>query len=103
MSAFPLFLAKHFGRSESHTDQLSINGNSVSRAIIHSSKSLINEIEKAIYFCQKLGVDTHMKNIKCDRLFYKEHLYGIALFVKMIDTDKGNRYLSELDKINWIY
>ena len=67
------------------------------------SKSLTNEIEKAIYFCQKLGVDTHMKNIKCDRFFYKEHLYGIAYFVKMIDNDQGNKYINELDKINWIY
>ena len=44
-----------------------------------------------------------MKNIKCDRFFYKEHLYGIAYFVKMIDNDQGNKYINELDKINWIY
>lgn len=67
------------------------------------SKELINEIEKAIYFCQKLGVDNHMKNINCDRTYYKEHLYGIAYFVKMIDRDKGDKYINELNKINWIY
>lgn len=67
------------------------------------SKRLINELEKAIYFGQKLGVDTHMENIKCDRFFYKEHLFGIAYFIKMIDKNKGNKYIAKLEKINWIY
>lgn len=66
-------------------------------------KKLKTELCKAIYYCQKFGVDTHMKNINCNRLFYKEHLYGIAYFVKMINEDLGKKYLAELDKIEWSY
>lgn len=66
-------------------------------------KKLKTELGKAIYYCQKFGVDTHMKNINCTRLFYKEHLYGIAYFVKMIDEKLGQKYLAELDRIEWSY
>lgn len=61
------------------------------------------EIESAIHFCKKFGVVSHMQKIKCDRSFYKEHLYGLAYFIKMIDSNKGDRYLAELDTIEWPY
>lgn len=62
---------------------------------------LINEIENAIYYCSKYGVINHMTRMKIDKGFYKEHLYGIAYFIKMIDKEKGLKYLSKLDKIDW--
>ncbi|MCI9407019.1 MAG: RNA-directed DNA polymerase [Clostridia bacterium] len=65
--------------------------------------SLTNEIKNAIYFCKKLGVEIHMKNIDCSRSFYKEHLYGIAYFIKMIDAEKGKHYLHQLNEIEWPY
>lgn len=61
------------------------------------------EIENAIYFCQKYGVQEHMAHINCNKSFYKEHLYGIAYFCKMIEPEKGKLYLKELDKIEWLY
>lgn len=67
------------------------------------TKKLKHELEYAIYFCQKYGVVEHMSKINCNKSFYKEHLYGIAYFVKMLDNIKGRKYLQELDKINWIY
>lgn len=70
---------------------------------ISITKKLKHELEYAIYFCQKFGVVEHMSRIDCNKSFYKEHLYGIAYFVKMIDEIKGREYLQELDKINWIY
>jgi len=44
-----------------------------------------------------------MQNIRCTRSFYKEHLYGIAYFVKMINVEQGESYLAQLDLINWPY
>lgn len=70
---------------------------------INISKQLKKEIENAIFYAQKFGVDKHMQNINCNRFFYKEHLYGIAYFVKMIDKEKGEKYLNGLDKIEWFY
>lgn len=43
----------------------------------------------------------HMARLKIDKGFYKEHLYGIAYFVKMVDKEKGEKYLSQLDDIDW--
>lgn len=66
-------------------------------------KRLKKELNNAIYYCKKFGVDKHMANINCKRTFYKEHLYGIAYFIKMIDQNLGNKYISELDTIEWAY
>lgn len=66
-------------------------------------KKLIKELENAIYYCKKYGVLEHMRKINCQKAFYKEHLYGIAYYVKMIDEKKGVRYLKGLDEIEWLY
>ena len=65
------------------------------------SERLISEIENAIYYCSKYGVMNHMARLKIDKGFYKEHLYGITYFVKMVDKEKGEKYLSQLDDIDW--
>lgn len=66
------------------------------------SKNITDEIEKAIYFCNKFGVSSHMKHIACDKHFYREHLYGIAYFIMMVDPQKGKIYLKELNDLNWV-
>lgn len=65
------------------------------------SKNITDEINKALYFCKKYGVTSHMKHIDCDKHFYREHLYGIAYFINMVDPKKGMLYLNELDDIEW--
>ena len=35
------------------------------------------------------------------KAFYKEHLYGIAYYVKMVERELGERYLRDLDEIDW--
>ena len=70
---------------------------------ISISPKLQKEIDNAIYYCNKYGVESHMQKIGCLRSFYKEHLYGIAYFVKMVDKAKGEFYLSQLDEISWTY
>ena len=42
-----------------------------------------------------------MKKINCEKGFYKEHLYGLAYFVNMVDKEKGWKYLYQLDEIDW--
>lgn len=56
-----------------------------------------------IYYCQKYGVDGHLRHIKCEKAFYKEHLYGKAYFINMIEPDIANKILTQLDKIDWTY
>ncbi len=66
-------------------------------------KTKIRELENAIYYCKKYGVQEHMNRIECNRTFYKEHLYGMAYFFIMIDKEKGSTYLKKLDEIEWLY
>lgn len=65
------------------------------------SRSLKNELRNAIFFSKKYGVDDHMKHIGCDKSFYKEHLYGIAYFIKMVEENEGEKYLRLLNEICW--
>lgn len=66
-------------------------------------KEYIKEINKEIYFCKKYGVTSHLKMTRNHRSFYKEHLYGKAYFINMIDKDLGKKILEQLDEIQWEY
>ena len=65
------------------------------------SPDLKNELKNAIYYCKKYGVSNHMRYIGCEKHFYKEHLYGIAYFIKMVDEQLGKYYLNKLNEIDW--
>ena len=65
------------------------------------SKNITDEINKALYYCKKHGVTNHMNHIGCDKHFYRDHLYGLAYFVKMVNEEKGIFYLYELDGLEW--
>lgn len=64
-------------------------------------KKRINELENAIYYCKKYGVVDHMSHIGCEKGFYKEHLYGLAYYIKMVNPEKGLKYLLQLNEIEW--
>lgn len=61
------------------------------------------ELEQQIYYCKKYGVDDHLKKIGCVKTFYKEHLYGKAYFIKMVEPEAGKKFLASLDEIKWDY
>ncbi len=65
------------------------------------SPKIKKELDNAIYFISKYGVADHMKHIGCDKSFYKEHLYGIAYFIKMVCPKEGTTYLYALNQIIW--
>lgn len=67
------------------------------------NRRIKRELNNAIYFISKFGLADHMKRIQCDRAMYKEHLYGLAYFVKMVEPDIGNKYLKELNELVWLY
>ncbi|WBF57264.1 RNA-directed DNA polymerase [Lysinibacillus sp. JK80] len=62
------------------------------------------EIEKHIYYCKRFGVYEHLKKNKIEYIsYYKEYMYGMVNYVKMIEPDIGNIYLKELNEIKWPY
>ena len=66
-------------------------------------KEYIRDILKEIYYCKKYGVSSHLIKIGNHKSFYKEHMYGKAYFVYMIDREKGQKILCDLDSIDWEY
>jgi hypothetical protein len=68
------------------------------------SKDLEYKLKKQIYFCNKYGVNGHLEYEGLqNKLNFKEYLYGLAYFVKMVNEDKGRKYLFDLDNIEWDY
>lgn len=66
-------------------------------------KSYKKELEKEIYYCKKYGVSNHLEHIKCNKAFYKEHLYGKAYFINMVEPMRAEKFLKRLDEISWSY
>lgn len=60
-------------------------------------------LRQQIYYIKKFGIDNHLNKIGCDASGYKEHLYGIAYFIKMVEQEEGEKWLCELNQINWYY
>lgn len=67
------------------------------------SKKYIRSFKKEIYFCKKFGVTSHLKKTNNHKSFFKEHMYGKAYFINMIDREAGKKLLGELDSIEWDY
>ena len=66
-------------------------------------KNYKRKLWQEIYYCQKFGVSNHLKRIECNKSFYKEHMYGKAYFVNMVEPSEGKKLLIELNKIEWDY
>lgn len=56
-----------------------------------------------IYYCNKYGVNSHLEKIGSNKAFYKEYLYGKAYFVKMVESEAGEKILEKLDELKWNY
>lgn len=67
------------------------------------SRKYCKQLFQDIYYCKRYGVSSHMEKIECTKMFYKEHLYGKAYFLYMIEPQKGAKALAQLDQINWGY
>jgi hypothetical protein len=67
------------------------------------NSNLKQYLRKTIYYIKKFGIDNHLEYIGCNLSGYKEHLYGIAYFIKMVEPTNGKNWIKELDTINWFF
>ena len=66
------------------------------------SKELSRNIRQEIHFMKKFGVKSHLEQKgKQGASNTKEHFFGLAHYIYMIDKDKGVALLTELYKIDW--
>ena len=66
-------------------------------------KEYLRELNKEIYFCKKYSVSSHLAKTNNHKSFYKEHLYGKAYFINMVDKHLGQKILEQLNLIMWEY
>lgn len=77
---------------------LIVNGDKV-----HVSQKFKKRFRQEIYYCKKYGVQSHLKHINDHHAFYKEHMYGQAYFINMVEPSLGQELLRLLDSISWEY
>ena len=77
---------------------LIVNGDKV-----HVSQKFKKRFRQEIYYCKKYGVQSHLKHINDHHAFYKEHMYGQAFFINMVEPSLGQELLRLLDSISWEY
>lgn len=70
---------------------------------VRVSKQYKRLLYQEIYYCMRFGVQNHMKKIKCEKAFYKEHLYGKVYFVNMVEKEEGKKLFSLLENVQWDY
>lgn len=80
-----------------------VTGLIINDGVVRVNKQYKRDLYKICYYCKKFGVDSHLQKIKCDKSFYKEHLYGKAYFVNMVEPDEGKKLFNMLDEIQWDY
>ena len=78
-----------------------VTGLLVNGTTVQVSKQYLKKFSQEIYYCKKFGVRSHMEHIHCEKRFFRDHMYGKAYFIQMVDRDMGKRYFAELEQIDW--
>lgn len=60
------------------------------------------KLRQEIYYCKKFGVTQHLRNTNASKAVnFKEFLYGKAYYIKMVEPSTGEKFLKQLDEIEW--
>lgn len=80
-----------------------VTGLTVNNNAVRVNKAYKRKLQQEIYYCKKYGPYNHQEHVDDEHLFFKEHLYGKAYFVCMVEPEVGKRMLADLDTIDWDY
>lgn len=58
-------------------------------------------LRQQIYYCRRYGVKDNLRKQEIFKSNYKDHLYGLAYFIKMVESQTGLVFLAELNEIDW--
>ena len=86
--------ASYAGRQE--VTGLIVNNNKISIPIDY-----IKKIRQELYYVKKFGLKEHREKVGFKNKYYKDHILGKILFVRQVDSVKGEKLLKEFTEINW--
>ncbi|BBH23112.1 hypothetical protein Back11_44570 [Paenibacillus baekrokdamisoli] len=66
-------------------------------------KEFIRKLSQEIHFCLRFGVSNHILRTGIRKSNYKDHLFGRAYFINMVDKSLGDDLLKKLQSIDWEY
>lgn len=78
-----------------------ITGLIVNNGSLKIPKAYKRKIQQEIYYCKKYGVNNHKIKTGDEHRFYKEHLYGKAYYVFMVEPKIGKNLLKQLNEMDW--
>lgn len=78
-----------------------VTGVNVSGQKLTVRKKYKKKMFQELYYCKKYGPTNHLKHIGCNKRFYKDHMYGKAFYIYMVEPDVGKEILKQLNEINW--
>lgn len=61
------------------------------------------KLRQEIYYCKKFGVNKHMQKREINKSHYKQHLFGMAYYIKSINPALGQHFINELNEVYWEY
>lgn len=80
-----------------------VTGLLVNGPCVRIPKKYKRDLYQELYYCSKYGVLDHMKQIGCDKAFFKEHVYGKIYFVNMIEPLEARKLFLIANEISWDY
>ena len=83
------------------TQRQEITGLNINSGEVNVPRSYIRKFEQEIYYCIKYGAQNHQKHIGDHHRFYRDHMYGKAYYIHMIEPLLGKKLVNKLDKVNW--
>lgn len=60
-------------------------------------------LRQQIFYCKQFGVNSHLRRLNLQNSNFKEYLFGLAFFVKMVEPRQGELFLEQLNTIHWDY
>lgn len=84
-------------------ERLEITGLTINCGKVKVPREYIRKFKSQIYYCKKFGPSDHQRKTEDVHSFFKEHMYGKAYFINMVDPELGKKLLLDLDAIAWEY
>lgn len=79
-----------------------VTGLIVNGELLNTPRKYENYLRQQIYYINKFGVfNSLLFQEKEEVSNYRDHLYGVAYYMKMVNTCKGEKYLLQLDLLDW--
>ncbi len=100
LSAYGFYANKDKTHIMSGKHRKIVTGLIVNDLAVKVPRSYKRKLEQEIYYCTKYGVNQHLKNTqRSHAVNFREYLYGKAYFIKMVEPNTGEAFLSKIDNI----